>query len=78
MAKVFIATGFATAETFTARVPMGFSGAPDDIAQAVAFLLSDASAYITGAVVPVDGGWAINGVASERELALTDRAVDRG
>lgn len=35
---------------------LGF-GEPDDIANAVAFLLSDASAWITGASIPVDGGY---------------------
>ena len=69
MAKEFIATGFATAETFTARVPMGHSGQPTDIAEAVAYLLSPRAGYVNGVVLPVDGGWAINGVASERELA---------
>lgn len=39
-----------------ARVPMGRLGQPDDIAAAVHFLLSDQAAYITGAVLPVDGG----------------------
>ena len=68
MAQEFVASGFATLETYAARVPMGHSGEPDDIARAVAFLLSDASSYITGAVLPVDGGWAINGVASPQEL----------
>ena len=65
MAKEFIATGYATAESMAARVPMGHSGRPGDIAATVAFLLSEHAAYITGAVVPVDGGWAINGVESE-------------
>jgi NAD(P)-dependent dehydrogenase (short-subunit alcohol dehydrogenase family) len=69
MAKEFIATGYATAESMAARVPMGHSGQPDDIAATVAFLLSDDAKYITGAVVPVDGGWAINGVESERPAA---------
>jgi NAD(P)-dependent dehydrogenase (short-subunit alcohol dehydrogenase family) len=66
MAQEFIATGFATAESMAARVPMGHSGQPDDIARTVAFLLSDAAAYITGTVLPVDGGWAVNGVESDR------------
>ncbi len=37
--------------------PLGF-GQPDDVASAVAFLLSDASRWITGIDLPVDGGYA--------------------
>lgn len=40
-----------------ARIPVGRWGVPDDLATAVLFLASPASAYITGAVIPVDGGW---------------------
>ena len=42
-------------------VPMRRMGAPQDIADACLFLASDAARYITGAVLPVDGGWAIAG-----------------
>jgi len=38
------------------RVPMGRAGTPEDIAGTVLFLVSDDASYITGEVVPVDGG----------------------
>lgn len=38
------------------RTPMGRLGEPEDIAEAVYFLSSNAAKYITGAILPVDGG----------------------
>ncbi len=39
-----------------ARIPLGRLGGADEVARAVAFLASDEAAYMTGAVLPVDGG----------------------
>jgi len=40
-----------------ARIPAGRWGEASDIGDAAVFLLSPASAYVHGAVLPVDGGW---------------------
>lgn len=42
-----------------ARIPAGRWGTPADLQGAFVFLASDASAYVTGTVVPVDGGWLV-------------------
>ncbi|OJJ81771.1 uncharacterized protein ASPGLDRAFT_68239 [Aspergillus glaucus CBS 516.65] len=45
------------AESILARIPMGRWGAPEDFKGVTVFLASRASAYVTGEVVTVDGGW---------------------
>jgi NAD(P)-dependent dehydrogenase (short-subunit alcohol dehydrogenase family) len=64
VAPGLIETRFSTAlftdraayESFIARVPLGRHGQPDDVVGATVFLAADASAYITGQVLVVDGG----------------------
>jgi len=53
------ATGAPTprAQTILAHTPLGRFGTPDDLAGATLWLCSDAAAFVTGVVVPIDGGF---------------------
>ena len=44
----------------TGAFPLGRLGEPEELAAAIAFLLSPGAAYITGTVVRVDGGYGLN------------------
>lgn len=44
-------------EEITGRIPMHRWGQPEDLQGTVVFLASEAAAYVTGAVIPVDGGY---------------------
>ena len=50
----------AVKDTMSASLPLGRIGKPTELAATVAFLLSPAAAYITGAVIRMDGGYGLN------------------
>lgn len=47
------------APVILARIPMGRFGQPADVGKVVSFLASENAGYVTGAIVPVDGGYGI-------------------
>jgi NAD(P)-dependent dehydrogenase (short-subunit alcohol dehydrogenase family) len=51
------------AKTIVAKTPMGRFGNPDELIGAVRWLSSDAASFVTGAIIPIDGGFsAFSGV----------------
>ena len=51
-------------ETVRATVPAGRWGTPRDVADVCLFLASPLAAYVTGVVLPADGGWSLGGVST--------------
>lgn len=52
----------AIGERLLSRTPMRRYGEPEEVGAAIAFLASDAASFITGAVLPVDGGYLVTGI----------------
>jgi NAD(P)-dependent dehydrogenase (short-subunit alcohol dehydrogenase family) len=62
MMRAMVESGRASTDLYLSRIPLGRLGDPSEIGNAVSFLLSDKASYVTGAVLPVDGGWAAAGL----------------
>ncbi|WP_027461522.1 SDR family oxidoreductase [Deinococcus murrayi] len=59
-----------TRAAFARTVPLGRFGVPQDIANAALFLVSDAASYVTGVILPVDGGQNMLGGAPQYQMYL--------
>jgi NAD(P)-dependent dehydrogenase (short-subunit alcohol dehydrogenase family) len=58
------------------RTPTGSMGSPQDVAEALAFLASDQARFITGAVLPVDGGYMAFGAPEDASSGAADESGD--
>lgn len=63
--KERLSRGLLDYDLFAERTPVGRWGEPDEIARVVTFLSDPASSFITGAVLPVDGGYSVRGDPGE-------------
>jgi NAD(P)-dependent dehydrogenase (short-subunit alcohol dehydrogenase family) len=67
-----LAPNEAVANQYKKSVPLQRFGSAEEIGQAAMFLSSDAAQYISGVVLPVDGGWSVAG-ASAAALAMSQQ-----
>jgi NAD(P)-dependent dehydrogenase (short-subunit alcohol dehydrogenase family) len=69
MVDRLIANGKLDLDRLRRRTPLGRLGEVEDVAHAGAFLLSDWSRFLTGVILPVDGGWLAYGGPGDVETA---------
>lgn len=62
MQQAAVASGVVSNERYLTRIPMKRIGRPEEIADAVHYLASPRASYVSGVVLPVDGGWAGGGL----------------
>jgi beta-ketoacyl ACP reductase len=56
-------------ELLRQHIPLGRFGEPEEVAELVAYLISDDGAYINGAEIPIDGGYSLKHVSRRRRRA---------
>jgi NAD(P)-dependent dehydrogenase (short-subunit alcohol dehydrogenase family) len=62
MQRKMVESGRLSTASMLQRIPLGRIGHPHDMGNAVTFLVSDLAGYISGVVLPVDGGWDAGGL----------------
>ena len=65
MQQSMVASGRISMDGYLTRIPMGRIADPSEIADAVIYLASPRASYVTGVVLPVDGGWAVGGLPAQ-------------
>lgn len=63
-------------KVYAERIPLGYVGSPEDVANVVVFLASKKASYLTGVVLPVDGGYSLNSPQTIYQV-LDSKILDR-